>query len=313
MKKIGMNAAIAATVLALGGFGTSAQSAPETKQITIGMTSSSVFLNAFVARDKGYFEKHGLDVKIQPMQGMTSISSVIANSVQFSGPTPSNFLQAVDNGLDLVVAAGAYAFPTPSQVGVLVPVGTAIKNPKDLEGKKFGVPGINALQHILVRKWLRDAGADVSKVTFIELKFPQIPDALKTGQVDAASANEPFYQRVIKQKIGKPFFDLSTLIPNGTTGAMYVTSREWAAKNPETIKAYRAALTEAMDYIEKNPAEAMKSVGNYMKLPPEVLATLSVPHVVVEVKAENIQFWIDELHAQKMLNNKANAASLILP
>lgn len=313
MRKTALTASLAVMALAIAGMVTPAQSAPETKNITIGMTSSSVFLNAFVAKDKGYFEKHGLDVTIQPMQGMTSISSVIANSVQFSGPTPSNFLQAVDNGLDLVVAAGAYAFPTPSKVGVLLPVDTKIKTPKDLEGKKFGVPGINALQHILVRKWLRDNKVDVSKVTFIELKFPQIPDALKTGQVDAASANEPFYQRVIEQKIGKPFFDLSTLIPNGTQGAMYVTSREWAKKNPETIKAFRAALTEAMNFIAKNPAEAMKSVGNYMKLPPEVLATLSVPHVVVNVKAQNIQFWIDELHAQKMLNKKANATSLILP
>jgi NitT/TauT family transport system substrate-binding protein len=288
-----------------------AQSAPETPSVTIGMTSSSVFLNAFVAKDKGFFEKHGLDVKIQPMQGMTSISSVIANSIQFSGPTPSNFLQAVDNGLDLVVAAGAYAFPTPSKVGVLLPVDSTIKKPKDLEGKKFGVPGINALQHILIRKWLADNNVDISKVTFIELTFPQIPDALKSGQVDAASANEPFYDRVIAQKIGRPFFDLSTLIPNGTQGAMYVANRDWVQKNPETIKAFRAALTDAKHFVEKNPQEAMKSVGNYMKLPPEVLATLSVPNIVVDVKPENIQFWIDELYAQKMIKNKPDANALV--
>lgn len=303
-----VTATIAGTVLCGAAYG-----APETPQVTIGMTSSSVFLNAFVAKDQGFFTKHGLDVQIQPMQGMTSISSVIANSVQFSGPTPSNFLQAVDNGLDLVVAAGAYAFPTPSKVGVLVPVNSAIKTPKDLEGKTFGVPGINALQHILVRKWLRDQGADVAKIKFLELTFPQIPDALKTGQVDAASANEPFYDRVIAQNIGRPMFDLSTLIPDGTQGAMYVASREWAKKNPETIKAFRAGLTEAMAFITKNPDEAKKSIGNYMKLPPDVIATLSVPHVVVDVKPQNIQFWIDELFAQKMLNAKPKAETLILP
>jgi NitT/TauT family transport system substrate-binding protein len=251
-------------------------------------------------------------VKIQPMLGMTSISSVVANSIQFSGPTPSNFLQAVDNGLDLVVAAGAYAFPTPSKVGVLLPVNSAIKTPKDLEGKKFGVPGINALQHILIRKWLTDNKVDVSKVTFIELTFPQIPDALKSGQVDAASANEPFYERVIAQNIGKPFFDLSTLIPTGTTGAMYIASREWAQKNPETIKAFRAALADAKNFVAKDPQEAMKSVGNYMKLPPDAIASLSVPNVVVDVKPQNIQFWVDELYAQKMLNKKPNADNLVL-
>lgn len=290
-----------------------AYSAPETPQVTIGMTSSSVFLNAFVAKDHGFFAKHGLDVKILPMQGMTSISSVIANSVQFSGPTPSNFLQAVDNGLDLVVAAGAYAFPTPSKVGVLVPVNSTIKSPKDLENKTFGVPGINALQHILVRKWLRDQNVNIATIKFLELTFPQIPDALKTGQVEAASANEPFYERVIAQNIGKPMFDLSTLIPDGTQGAMYVASRDWAKKNPGTIKAFRAGLTDAMDFIAKNPDEAKKSIGNYMKLPPDVIATLSVPHVVVDVKPQNIQFWIDELYTQKMLNTKPKAETLILP
>lgn len=303
-----MAAAIAAVVIGHG----PALSAPETANVTVGMTSSSVFLNAFVAKDQGFFAKHGLDVKIQPMLGMTSISSVVANSIQFSGPTPSNFLQAVDNGLDLVVAAGAYAFPTPSKVGVLLPVNSTIKTPKDLEGKKFGVPGINALQHILIRKWLANNGVDISKITFIELTFPQIPDALKNGQVDAASANEPFYERVIAQNIGKPFFDLSTLIPAGTTGAMYIASKEWAQKNPETIKAFRAALTEAMNFIKGNSQEAMKSVGNYMKLPPDAIATLSVPNVVVDVKPQNLQFWIDELYAQKMLNKKPNAEALVL-
>jgi NitT/TauT family transport system substrate-binding protein len=310
MKKrlFAMAAAIITAAIALE----PALSAPETPNVTIGMTSSSVFLNAFVAKDQGFFAKDGLDLKIQPMLGMTSISSVVANSIQFSGPTPSNFLQAVDNGLDLVVAAGAYAFPTPSKVGVLLPVNSTIKTPKDLEGKKFGVPGINALQHILIRKWLADNKVDIAKVTFIELTFPQIPDALKSGQVDAASANEPFYERVIAQNIGKPFFDLSTLIPAGTTGAMYVASREWAQKNPETIKAFRAGLTDAMQFIDKNPQEAMKSVGNYMKLPPDAVATLSVPHVVVDVKPPNLQFWIDELYAQKMLSKKPNAESLVL-
>src|SRR4051812_8889744 len=107
MKKglFAMAAAIITAAIALE----PALSAPETPNVTIGMTSSSVFLNAFVAKDQGFFAKDGLDLKIQPMLGMTSISSVVANSIQFSGPTPSNFLQAVDNGLDLVVAAGAYA------------------------------------------------------------------------------------------------------------------------------------------------------------------------------------------------------------
>lgn len=304
--------AMAATFVALVMTHGPTLSAPESRSITIGMTSSSVFLNAFVAKDRGFFANHGLEVKIQPMLGMTSISSVVANSIQFTGPTPSNYLQAVDNGLDLVVAAGAYAFPTPSKVGVLIPVSSPVKTPKDLEGKKFGVPGINALQHILIRKWLTDNNVDLSKVTFIELSFPQIPDALKSGQVDAASANEPFYERIIALNIGKPFFDLSTLIPAGTTGAMYATSREWAQKNPETIKAFRAALSDAKQFVEKNPQEAMKSVGNYMKLPPEAIATLSVPHVVVDVEPENIQFWIDELYSQKMLTKKPDAAILVL-
>jgi NitT/TauT family transport system substrate-binding protein len=287
--------------------------APETPKVTVGMTSSSVFLGAFVARDRGLFTKHGLDVTILPMQGTASISSVIANSVQFSGPTPSNFLQAVDSGLDLVVSAGAYGFPTPSKVGVLVPVNSNINGAKDLEGKRFGVPGINALQHILVRKWFRSQNADPAKTTFIELTFPQIPDALKSGQVEAASANEPFYERIIGLKVGRPIFDLSTLIPDGNSGAMYVSSREWAAKNPGTIAAFRAGLQDAMEFIRTNPEEAKKSIGNYMKLPPEIIATLSVPNVVVNVKPENLGFWIDEISAQRMINKKPDAAKLILP
>ena len=48
-----MAAAIIAAVIAHG----PALGAPETPNVTIGMTSSSVFLNAFVAKDQGFFSQ----------------------------------------------------------------------------------------------------------------------------------------------------------------------------------------------------------------------------------------------------------------
>ena len=81
--------------------------------------------------------------------------------------------------------------------------GVTIKDAKDFVGKKVGAPGIGAFLHVLFRKWLIDKGVDPKDVNFVEVTFPNMSDALKSGAVDAVLTGEPFITRMTKAGNGE--------------------------------------------------------------------------------------------------------------
>ena len=282
MKKI--YRALLAFGLLLGA--STAHAAVETPKLTLAYIPISNFLTAYVAKDQGYFAAHGLDVTLVPInQGNTGVAGIVSNSVELSTPTPTTFLQAVDNGVDLVIVAATHTYPTPNKVGLLVSAGGDIKDPKDLTGKKVGVNGIGGMQFVLLQDWLIKHGVNAKTVTFVEISFPQMADALKAKQVDAVTISEPFYQRVISSDIGRVLADLQADIPAGTLGTMYVSTGEWAKKNPGTVAAFRAALEDATAFIKKDPAAAKQSLVTYAKMSDQLLQLVNVP---IKVKTSPI-------------------------
>jgi NitT/TauT family transport system substrate-binding protein len=287
---------------------------PETSRLTITITSASNFIAGFVAIDQGMFAAHGLDVTMTPLaEGSAVIASVVSGSAQLGGPTTALYLQAVDSGLDLVAVAAQYTYPTPNKVGVLAGADSGIKGAADLVGKRVGVPGLNALQHVLLRQWLVESHVPTAKVTYVELSFPQMADALRSHQVDAVTATEPFYQRIVAAGLGNPIFDLGSIVTPGSVGGVYVARRDWAAANPRTIAALRAAMQEAIALIAQKPQVARDSIGHFLKLSPEVVALLSVPALSVSLQPSQLAFWITLGKEQGMLTGTPDATKLIVP
>ena len=83
-----------------------APAAAQTK-IVLGFSASTAFSTAFVAANEGIFKKHGLDVEMKLVpNSSTTPAALIADSLQVATPTAPITLQAVEQGLDLVVLAG---------------------------------------------------------------------------------------------------------------------------------------------------------------------------------------------------------------
>src|ERR1700748_3254302 len=73
-------------------------------EITLLYTPSDSFTESYVAKDQGIFEKHGLDVMLTVGQnGSVITAALIAGSAQIGAPTPTVFLQAHEQGVDLVI------------------------------------------------------------------------------------------------------------------------------------------------------------------------------------------------------------------
>jgi len=308
---------IASTMLgALLAAGLSMAAAAQTK-VSVGYTAVTDFSTLFVAKEQGIFAKHGLDVEPVFIAINSNIPAAIqSNSIQIGGPTPSVFLQAVDGGLDLVTVAGT-GVTSPEAVkgvGVVARPEANIKTPQDFVGKKVGAPGIGAFLHVLFRQWLMEKGVDVKKVTFVEVSFPTMNDILKAGTVDAVVTADPFMARIVGSDTGTVVANYLADLPFDQPSIIYTSTRDWAAKNAKTVKAYQDAIKEAADFIkaDEGKLKTRADIGKHIKLPPEVLASINISNPNPVVSTDQLNWWIKVMQGQDMLQGKLDAAKLIV-
>ncbi|MGA9024787.1 MAG: ABC transporter substrate-binding protein [Steroidobacteraceae bacterium] len=301
-----------AGMMALAGVGVAAQAAT---QLSVGYTNTISFTGLFVARDQGLFARHGLDVKLVLIALNSTIpSALVGGSIQIGGTTPPVFLQASGGGLDVVVIAGGAVnnVHTRDGGGVVARTGVTIGTPKDFEGKRVGVPGIGAFMQVLFRRWLTEHGVDYKKVNFVEVPLAQSSDILKSGNVDAVLVVEPFFDRILKAGTGHLVSPFVTEMPDGLFAIYYSATRSWARSNAATIKAFREALADAAVYLEKNPESARQILAKATRLPPDVIASVTLPTLRLQVPLNDVKYWSDTLLAQGMIKVPADPANLVI-
>jgi NitT/TauT family transport system substrate-binding protein len=285
-------------------------------KIVFGYTAVTDFATVFIAREEGYFGKHGLDVEPKLIPLNPSLPPAIqSDSLQMGGPTPSVFLQAVDGGLDHVVLTGGGATAKKmTGVGLVARAGSNIKSAQDCVGKKVGVPGLGAYLHVGFRAWLKSQGVDYSKVTFIEASFPQHGDLLRGGSLDAVVTADPFMLRILSSGTGYVVSYYTTFLPEGLPTLVFVARRDWVQKNMAAAKGFQAAIGEAASFLNKpaNGAKVREHIGKYIKLPPEVLAAVQISPPLPVVTEQALSWWAEQMVEQKMLKSSPNLTSLIL-
>jgi NitT/TauT family transport system substrate-binding protein len=282
-------------------------------KITVGYTAVPDFAAAFIAKERGYFDKRKLNVELQFITLTSNIPpALMSDSVQIGGTTPPVLLQAVDSGLDLVaVASGAVYDNTKGYIQIVARSGSGIHSAADLAGRKFAVPGLGGTLHVLVRRWLAEKGVDPKRVTFIEVPLPQMADVLKGGSVDAVVTGEPFVGRIVQAQIGTVVPGFSSDMPSGFATVVYAATRSWATGHSAELKAFREALAEAIQFADAHPEEAYADLGKYFKVPPPVLKATPWPKLVVDPTEAQMSFWTDTMRAQGMLK-KAPVVSALL-
>jgi NitT/TauT family transport system substrate-binding protein len=299
-----------AGLLAMG-VATSATSAPV--KVNIGFSPILDSLTAFVAKDKGIFEKHNIDANLVFVQLNSNIpAAILSKSIDLGSVSITVFLQAVDGGLDLQLVEGASKLPNKDAlIAYVTRADVPFQGVKSLEGKRISMPGLGAAVDVLFQKWVADAGGDPKKIQYIELASAQAMDVLRNKSVDGSVIVEPFLTRVLQSNNGVLVRRLTDGLPGPIIGISYIAERSWAQKNADTLKAVRTALREAAQWARDNPADAKALLTKYLKLPKEVVDALPLPTMDEKVLPQDLGFWIDTMKAQGRLTQTLEPAKLI--
>jgi NitT/TauT family transport system substrate-binding protein len=227
-------------------------------KVNVGFVPAGDWVPALVAKEKGFFDKRGLDVTLTKVAIISNVpAALVSGSLHIGVSTPTVLIDAVDSGLDLAAIAGGTRFvKNPAIFSVVVRNGLAVKTAKDLEGKRVGVPGMRSIADVLLRKWLMDQGVQPSKVNLVEASFPQMKDLLKGGTLDAVAVLEPFRSRIVADQTGFRLADYVAEVNPDLLGGVWVARKSWLAANPKAADAFREALVEAIAFMGKNAEEA---------------------------------------------------------
>ncbi|MBI4788051.1 MAG: ABC transporter substrate-binding protein [Chloroflexi bacterium] len=220
--------------------------------VVMGYIPDVQFAPWYVAEKKGYFNAEGLKVKFTWGFEVDGIKLVGANQADFALLGGDQVIQARAQDIPLVYVANFYnGFPS----SVFSLKEKNIKTPKDLVGKKVGLPAFWGANYTGWRALLYGAGIKESDVTVQDIGFAQVA-ALTQGIVDAAvgySNNEPVQLALAGKEINViQVADFSKLV-----GIGLVTNEKTVAEKPQLAqKMVRAFLRGLQDTIA-NPQDAL--------------------------------------------------------
>ncbi len=291
----------------------SAQTSPANVRVVVPPLTN--YTPLLVARDKGWFADEKLNVTWSTVaQSAVSIEAVYGGSAEFGGGGVLEAIIARANGLDVMFALATARInqAPPDNSALVVLADGPIKSPADLAGKKISVGLINSINHIHMLEWLKRHSVDASKVQFLEIPFPQMPDALFQNRLDAVWAVEPFL--TIMRKSGKarilayPYLDN---LPGMDITAFYA-KESWLKANADTAQRFRGAYDRAVKFLVAAPKQERDGwVSKFTGVKPDLVADMGLPVFATEFNVASLKANMDLAVQQKLIKQPFKIENMI--
>jgi len=273
----------------------------------------------YAAIVKGYFRDVGLDVDTAPTAGgAAGIPGLIGGSVDIAYGNVVSALLAVKQGLDLkVIAAGTKntGFAT-DKTQIMVAADSGIKSAKELEGKSLAVNTRNNVIWLYARAWIKKSGANPDLVSFREVPFPQMEDAVRQRRVDAAFMIPPFSITAAAKPgllgIGQPYSEVQI----GADIGQYLTTGKILAQKPEAIRKFAEGLRKGVEWFNANKLgdEALGIVSGYTKMDAGLLKSVGdMGTSPLRSDMAQIKQTMDLMIDSKLLNGPIDLKTVMAP
>ncbi|MFO1327778.1 MAG: ABC transporter substrate-binding protein [Rubrivivax sp.] len=304
-------AAIAATTLGLGLAPARAQ--PVKLRVSIIPIIDVAPLQVAIA--KGFFAAEGLEVDVTPLQGgAVGIPALAAGQVQIAFSNIISTVLAAKQGLPFeVIAAGSNTGDAPPDLaGLVAKKGASFKTGKDFEGKRIAVNTRNNIIWLYARAWVRATGGNPDAVTYLEVPFPQMIDAVRGDRVDAAFIVEPFLSAGLAgelQVVAWPYNAVQKSFPV----AQYAASKSYIQQNPGVIDRWVRAYHKGIDWTNQNRGseELAKIVSAYTRIAPEQIQKLPLPPYQKTVDPAALEPVVAEMRRHGLLDGPFDIKSLL--
>lgn len=230
------------------------------------------------------------------------VDMVLSSYVPFilSGSTRTQNIKLVADGSSLDKYSSAI---------VTVP-GSPVQRVTDLPGKRIAVVGNNTVAHLLIRSVMGDHGVDDGRVDWVTMRLEDVATALSEKRIDAAYLPEPFLTQAALSSQASIVASLSSGASVNFPLTGYATTAEWVSANPNTLAAFRRALTaSSRDIADRSKFEPI--VVNHLKISADAAALMSLPTFSAVVNPQRLQRVSDLLHAMQVTPERFDVTTII--
>jgi NitT/TauT family transport system substrate-binding protein len=213
-------------------------------------------LPCWVALDKGFFEAEGVKVEVAGIfkAGPELMSAFAAGALDagYVGVAPAT--TAVANKTAKVVIL---AQVNTEGSALVVKKDGKIQTVSELVGKSVAVPGHSTVQDFLFQKALFKFKTQPDQVKIMVLKPPEMIGALRTDQIDAFIAWEPYPAKAMTSEVGR-VIAASRDIWKDHPCCVLAVDEKFLENDPEKAKSLVRSHVKAIEFIRQHREEAIK-------------------------------------------------------
>lgn len=259
-----------------------------------------------VAKEKGFFEKHGLDIAVSNFtSGKQALNTVIGGGADIAttaeAPTTA---AAMSNQPIAFLARMEY-----SDLKTLTAAGADIKNKEGLKGKKLAFTAGTGSE-VYTMSLLKAAGLKKTDVTLVNLRPQDMLPALSAGSIDAYNTWEPHISNGLKA-LGDKAVEIDTKGIYAETFNI-VVMKPYLEKNPKLIDKFLRALIDAELWMKANQEDAITVVAKTVGMKRETLAAIWKDYIY-NVVLDDKQMNILEAHAAWRLQSGNHPPNAKMP
>ncbi len=220
-------------------------------QLPMGYIPNIQYAPFYVAVEKGYFAKEGIEIEFDYSFETDGVSLVGAGELPFAVASGEQVLLARSQGLPVVYTFAWYQqFP----ISIISEPELNITTPSDLSGLTIGLPGLFGANYIGLQALLFSAGLTLEDVKVDAIGFTQV-EAMSSGQekiIVGYAANEP----IILNSKAHPVNELRVADYMQLTANGIVSSEMTIKDDPELVRGMARALAHGIEDTIANPEEA---------------------------------------------------------
>lgn len=284
--------------------------------VRVGVIPITPVAPVYLGVEQGFFKREGLRVEPVPAQGGAAIvPAVQSGDQQFGFSNSVSLMIAQTQGLDVRVVSPGEAAPADREEdnsAIMVRPASDVRRPQDLEGAKIGVNTLKNIAGLTIEASLGKMGVDTTTIDLVEVPFPEMLSATKSGEIDAGFFNEPFTSAAEGaglRTIVNPYTQTAPNLPI----APYFTTQQYIDDNPEVVAAFQRAMERATRYASENPDELRRILTTYTEIPPETVEKIGLPHLTSELQPERYEHLADIALELGYVDKPVDVDQLLVP
>lgn len=283
--------------------------------VTVGVSGDGDMVPLLYAQERGLFEKAGLNVRIdRSAPGGTAVAlAVSAGSYDIGKGNPIAVFSAYSRGIPFVIIGTAllYESKTPNG-GLIVRSDSPIRTPVDLQNGVVGLASLHGVGELATCKALATAAGSCKTIQFTELPMSSAMVAVETRRAVAAEVANPLMAEAVKSGRAR-------LIPvYNSLGfewpiAIYYTTKDYAAKHPDVIKAFAQTVASAARYTNVHKNEVAPMLAAFSGIGLQTIADMAWLRGGTGVDVEGLQRIVDAEVEVGMLPRRVSVEDLVDP